>query len=244
MKRILTVIIFGAALANAQAQADRWLRLSSANSRNNVYIDTETLQRTSELVTVWEKFTESSGVFSLMRTEIRRNHQSRVTAYYKYSASGDLLQHLTTPTEWGDVPPGSLQETVNQYFFPGDPPAPKAQGSALELISDPMGVDFRPYLTQILATIRRNWFAATPGDLNGLEKVSLLFSIARDGGIVKVTWGSQSGADSLDRAAVAALAASNPFPPLPTEFKGDRIVLRLNFTYGMRDSATKDGIKL
>ncbi len=36
-------------------------------------------------------------------------------------------------------------------------------GSSLELMSDPMGVDFKPYLTQILALVRKNWFAVMAG---------------------------------------------------------------------------------
>ena len=40
-----------------------------------------------------------------------------------------------------------------------------------------MGVDFRPYLTQILATIRRNWYAVMPESvkLGRRGKVGLLF---------------------------------------------------------------------
>jgi len=34
-------------------------------------------------------------------------------------------------------------------------------------------------------------------------------------------------------AAIAAIRASNPFPPLPVQFKGDRIGLQLNFAYNM-----------
>jgi TonB family protein len=115
------------------------------------------------------------------------------------------------------------------------PPSPGIQGSALELKSDPMGVDFRPYLTQILATIRRNWYAVMPESvkLGRRGKVGLLFSISRVGGVTKVTWAFQSGSDPLDRAAVAAISASNPFPPLPAEYKGDRVVLQLNFAYNM-----------
>jgi TonB family protein len=113
------------------------------------------------------------------------------------------------------------------------PPSPGAQGSALELKSDPMGVDFRPYLTQILATIRRNWYAVMPESvkLGRRGKVGLLFAITKSGNVSKVTWAFQSGADALDKAAVAAISASNPFPPLPTEFKGERVVLQLNFAY-------------
>jgi TonB family protein len=112
------------------------------------------------------------------------------------------------------------------------------QGSALELKSDPMGVDFRPYLTQILATIRRNWFAVMPESvkLGQRGKVGLLFYVSRAGGVTRMVWAFQSGSDPLDRAAVAAIGASNPFPPLPAEYKGDRIVLQLNFAYNMPSS--------
>ncbi len=115
------------------------------------------------------------------------------------------------------------------------PPSPGVQGSALELKSDPMGVDFRPYLTQILATIRRNWYAVMPESvkLGRHGKVGLLFAITKSGNVSKVTWAFQSGADALDKAAVAAISASNPFPPLPAEFKGDRVVLQLNFAYNV-----------
>ena len=115
------------------------------------------------------------------------------------------------------------------------PPTPGVQGSALELKSDPMGVDFRPYLTQILGTIRRNWYAVMPESvkLGRRGKVGLLFAIVRSGNVSKVTYAFQSGADALDKAAIAAISASNPFPPLPAEFKGDRVVLQLNFAYNV-----------
>ena len=125
--------------------------------------------------------------------------------------------------------PGGIGAGINL------PPSPGVQGSALELKSDPQGVDFRPYLTQILVTIRRNWYAVMPESvrLGQRGKVGLLFSIAHSGGVTKVTWAFQSGSESLDRAAVAAISASNPFPPLPAEYKGDRVVLQLNFAYNM-----------
>src|SRR5205807_3390252 len=85
------------------------------------------------------------------------------------------------------------------------PPSPGVQGSALELKSDPMGVDFRPYLTQILQTIRRNWYAVMPESvkLGRRGKVGLLFAITKNGAVSKVTWAGQSGVEALDRAAVA-----------------------------------------
>jgi TonB family protein len=115
------------------------------------------------------------------------------------------------------------------------PPSPGVPGTALELKSDAMGVDFRPYLSQILATIKRNWMAVYPESarLGRRGKVGLIFIITKSGGVSHVTWAYQSGAEALDRAAVAAISASNPFPPLPGEFKGEKVMLQLNFAYNM-----------
>lgn len=121
-------------------------------------------------------------------------------------------------------------------------PAPGRQGSNLELLSDPMGVDFRPYLLQLLATVRRNWFSVMPesAKLGRRGRVAVQFAIAKDGTVTKVVFGTQSGADALDRAAVASISMSNPFPPLPNEFRGN--VIRLQFTF-MYNSASRSTIK-
>jgi len=116
------------------------------------------------------------------------------------------------------------------------PGAPASQASNIQLLSNPLGVDFRPYLTQILAAVRRNWMNILPESVTKLGrrgKVAIQFSIARDGRVPKLVIAVTSGADPLDRAAVAGISASVPFPPLPTEFKGDRIVLQFNFAYNM-----------
>lgn len=112
------------------------------------------------------------------------------------------------------------------------------QGGSLELpalLSDPQGVDFKPYLTRLLATVKRNWMAVWPesAKTGRRGRVGVQFSVAKDGTVTKVVWAFQSGADALDRAAVAAISMSNPFPPLPGEFKGDRIVLQFNFAYNI-----------
>lgn len=116
------------------------------------------------------------------------------------------------------------------------PGAPASQASNIQLLSNPLGVDFRPYLTQILAAVRRNWMNILPESVTKMGrrgKVAIQFSIARDGRVPKLVIAVTSGADPLDRAAVAGISASVPFPPLPTEFKGDRIVLQFNFAYNM-----------
>jgi TonB family protein len=113
------------------------------------------------------------------------------------------------------------------------PPSPGTPLAGFELKSDPMGVDFRPYLTQILATVRRNWMSVYPESARlGLRgRVALQIRIVRNGIIAKLVYAQQSGSHALNEAAVAGVGASNPLPPLPGEFKGDHIDIQLNFVY-------------
>ena len=58
--------------------------------------------------------------------------------------------------------------------------------------------------------------------------------IAKDGGVPKLVIVTPSGTEALDRAAVAGISASNPFPPLPAEYRGNQLRLQLNFSYNLR----------
>jgi TonB family protein len=131
--------------------------------------------------------------------------------------------------DFGAAGPGGFGSGVNL------PPSPGSQGSNMQLLSDPQGVDFRPYLVRILASVKQHWLSVMPESvrLGRRGKVAIQFSISRDGGVPKLVIAEFSGAEALDRAAVAGISASVPFPPLPSEFKGDRIVLQMNFAYNM-----------
>jgi TonB family protein len=121
---------------------------------------------------------------------------------------------------------------------PGIPALPGTQGksgNSLELLSDPMGVDFKPYLVRVLAAVRRNWFAVMPESARmGMRgRTTIQFAISKNGSVPKLVIHFPSGSEHLDRAAVAGISASNPFPPLPDEFKGNQIRLQLVFAYNM-----------
>jgi TonB family protein len=122
---------------------------------------------------------------------------------------------------------GGLGPGINQA------PAAGRQQSKLQLLSDPMGADFGPYLLQILQTVRRNWFSVMPESarLGRRGTVLVQFAIAKDGTVTKVVFATNSGVESLDRAAVASISMSNPFPPLPAEFRGNVIRLQLTYAY-------------
>ena len=109
----------------------------------------------------------------------------------------------------------------------------------MQLLSDPLGVDFKPYLLQVLAKVRRNWMAVVPDSARMGRRglVLIQFSIDRSGGVPKLVIASTSGITSFDRAAVAGISASNPFPPLPAGYKGDQIRLQMSFSYNLPPAA-------
>ena len=105
----------------------------------------------------------------------------------------------------------------------------------LEVLSDTQGVDFGPYLQRVVFIVKRNWYnvipvAAMPPILKK-GKVSIEFAIMKDGRIGGMRLAGQSGDISLDRAAWSGITASNPFPPLPSQFTGPYLALRFHFFY-------------
>lgn len=136
----------------------------------------------------------------------------------------------------GGIMIGDLGEGIGGLgSSPNLPPSPPKMGSNLELLSDPQGVDFRPYLIRVLAAVRRNWMAVIPetARLGQRGKVVIQFAIRQDGRVAKLVFAAEAGpgAQALDRAAVASISASDPFPPLPGEFHGETVRLQLAFLY-------------
>lgn len=145
----------------------------------------------------------------------------------------DAIKSL--PHAGGGTVVGDLGDLSSVGALPNRLPTQGRMGSRAELLSDPMGVDFKPYLIQVLAAVRRNWFAVIPESarMGRRGMVSVQFAISRDGSVPKLVIAMPSGAEALDRAAVAGVSASNPFPPLPPEFRGNEIRLQLTFLYNV-----------
>jgi outer membrane biosynthesis protein TonB len=111
-------------------------------------------------------------------------------------------------------------------------------GAGIEMLTDPQGVDFNDYLRRIYYIVRGNWYAVMPPsvDLGEQGVVSLHVKIMRDGSVPDpepvMLYGS--GKEPLDRAAVSSIRASNPFPPLPAQFKGPFIEVRYTYYYNIQ----------
>ena len=117
---------------------------------------------------------------------------------------------------------------------------PSAAMGPLDILSDTMGVDFGPYLQQVLYRVRTNWYNLIPESARApimkKGKVSIEFAIMKDGTVQGLSLIATSGDVALDRGAWGGITASNPFPPLPSEFTGPFLALRFRFYY----NPTKD----
>lgn len=104
-----------------------------------------------------------------------------------------------------------------------------------QILSDTKGVDFGPYLARVVYSVRQNWYSVIPESARLGEKgrVAVVFEIVKNGAVPQLRLVASSGADALDRAALAGIRASSPFPPLPPEFTGEHLVLEFIFLYNL-----------
>src|SRR5258708_24121915 len=102
----------------------------------------------------------------------------------------------------------------------------------LDVLSDTMGVDFGPYLQRVLHDVKQNWYNLIP-ESAGMKKgrLAIEFAIMKDGQVAGMKLGESSGDVALDRPAWGSITASNPFPPLPSDFGGQYLTLRFRFYY-------------
>jgi hypothetical protein len=118
--------------------------------------------------------------------------------------------------------------------------------SKLDVVSDTQGVDFGPYLSRVLDIVRGNWYILIPEKARAPEMkrgiLAISFIIMPDGKVQAIELATRSGSGdvSLDRAARGAITASNPFPPLPSEFHGPYLGLRFWFYYNPQKTDLND----
>ena len=106
-------------------------------------------------------------------------------------------------------------------------------GTGAEILSDTQGVDFGPYIRRILSDIKRNWIPLIPEEarppLNKQGETLVRFTILPDGRIAAMNLDGSSQDQSIDRACWGAITGEGQFPPLPANFHGPNLELRIDF---------------
>jgi|GEM_PF-2448081 TonB family protein len=126
--------------------------------------------------------------------------------------------------------------TATRQRTQSDPCAAKAKKPEPEILSDTRGVDFGPYLTSVVKSVRDNWFKLMPPSAYPPTKkqgrVSIEFAIQSDGGIKSEKVEVSSGDVTMDQAALAGISALR-FDPLPKEYSGQQLSLHFHFYYNL-----------
>jgi TonB family protein len=195
------------------------------------------------------------GVFSFAQTTTPPTQQKPAPP----AASSDKKQEPPASNSNAQAPTQPETAKFGADFGLGKPTAVMGP---LEVLTDTMGVNFGPYLQRVLHDVKVNWFNLIPESAKApimkKGKLTIAFAILKDGKIAGIKLVRTSGDVELDRGAWGGITASNPFPPLPTEFAGQYIGLRFTFYYnpGKADldaathasptgqSSSKSGIKV
>ena len=104
-----------------------------------------------------------------------------------------------------------------------------------QILSDIGDWDPSAYMRRLKSDIQRNWDPLIPEEVQAplLKKgiVGIRFIILRDGQIGDIKLETTSGDVALDKAAWYGITSEGQFPPLPKEYHGQQLELRIGFFY-------------
>lgn len=137
---------------------------------------------------------------------------------------------LTSPSITGGIRGGALRGPgINTS---GIAPIPSSGAALPQLLSDPGGVEWAPYLSHVLDAVQAYWHKIMPADKRR-GSVTVQFAIRRDGTVRTAAFSHQTGFTPLDNAALEAISGGGPFGPLPAQYKGTEIHVEMNFMYNV-----------
>jgi TonB family protein len=176
------------------------------------------------------------------------------------AAAEQALLEAQRYQQWWDQAhaPGNAGTTV-PTASPGSPPTVTASPSApmrglrqvrasamVEVLSNTGGADLSSYLEkEVLPKVQHAWSLemlkthSTTAPSSGTVIVE--FSIGQDGTVSGITMKKSTEQAILDDTTRAAIAASSPFPVLPSNYAGKTLALRLQCDYSTDETQTENG---
>lgn len=109
----------------------------------------------------------------------------------------------------------------------------------VEILSDTKGADLQPYLKGVLHEIYEQWMPLVPADARPPESqqgmTRIRITINRDGTIAAMRLDGSTYDNALNHAAWASIKSVGHLQPLPREFHGSNLELRIHFLVNQQD---------
>jgi protein TonB len=88
------------------------------------------------------------------------------------------------------------------------------------------------YVASVRSRISGNWLLSTISpNIVSAPRLYMTFTILRDGSVTDVEITQSSNNPEVDRSALRAVLASNPLPPLPPDYAGNKVKVNLYFDF-------------
>ena len=150
---------------------------------------------------------------------------SRPTFNTPAQSAGDMVDNAVRSAKPGGGSSGGIRSTGRGGSEVGMGPA--------EILSDTQGVNFNPYLQRILREIYDVWIPLIPEEarppLMKSGVTMIRFKILPDGTIGGIYLDGSTHDDALNRAAWGSITGVGQFPPLPSQFHGPNLELRIHY---------------
>jgi hypothetical protein len=159
---------------------------------------------------------------------------SRAFSQERFVVAVSLVPWLTSGEALASVLGQSAAASSSRSSSEQNAPDASLAASGVDILSDTRGVDFSPYLKTILPAIRVRWMVLLPEKTHpptsAKGETDIRFTILPDGTLAPGTMHLDGGTHdfAIDRAAWGAIISSK-FAPLPANFTGPSLELRVRF---------------
>ena len=112
----------------------------------------------------------------------------------------------------------------------GGGPAGPPRGS--RIVPNIVRYDFTPWANEVVNRIQMRWSLGQDAFVGYIGEVGVTVMMSKTGELLGAEIGASSKVDLLDQAALKAVRACAPFPPLPADFPNSSLEIYLVFQYG------------
>jgi len=175
--------------------------------------------------------TQNPGLYKTEEVKPEPKPEAKEIPKFKDSVQREKAERINKRIQPEEIPPPDNAVPFGQ----GGPPAMAHSQFAMAggqggLNLGEFGDRYGWYVNAVRTRVSSNWLLSMISpNLQSAPRVYVIFDIARTGNIENVKITESSGVPEVDRSALRAVLASNPFGPLPADYPGSKVSVEIYF---------------